>query len=289
MPHAESLFMGDQKFQDRKTGRQQTVAVLPARSQSVVGAEQQRQAEITRTVAAIRDVFNRQIYGKTTLSGIKKDPQARAMINKLFAIARPAEYERVTGSKPPPFPELEGLKSYLRYAQWLGQKISRKLRAVPKPVGEVYETVPTVYSPRASEGGSRDRKGLDLTPRTVQRYLRSYEKARAAGREYVFLQNKKYYVAISMDELFQDKRGSPLPYGTFVRVPELEKVVNAQRKKEGVPPVPYIRCRIVDSGDAFKGRETDRIDVCVDIKCQESFASAIGAYTDPKKWTFFRI
>ena len=95
--------------------------------------------------------------------------------------------------------------------------------------GTSYKARGTAYYPDASplEGGFVDRKGAKL--RTLQDYL--------AG--------KVDYVSVAMDS-------KAFPYGTKIRIPELEK-------KYGRP----IEFRVVDTGGAFKGKGTSRIDVCV--------------------------
>jgi 3D (Asp-Asp-Asp) domain-containing protein len=76
------------------------------------------------------------------------------------------------------------------------------------------------------EGGFQDRKGKPL--HTLQDYL--------AG--------KAPYVSVAMDS-------KSFPYGQKLRIPELEK-------KYGRP----IEFRVVDTGGAFKGKGTSRIDIC---------------------------
>jgi 3D (Asp-Asp-Asp) domain-containing protein len=76
------------------------------------------------------------------------------------------------------------------------------------------------------EGGFLDRKGKPL--HTLQD----------------FLSGKAPYVSVAMDS-------KAFPYGTKLRIPELEK-------KYGRP----IEFRVVDTGGAFKGKGTSRIDIC---------------------------
>ncbi len=91
----------------------------------------------------------------------------------------------------------------------------------------------TGYYPHNSkmEGGYLDRKGKKL--HTLQDYL--------AG--------KAPYVSVAMDKKMK------IPYGTKLRIAELEK-------KYGRP----IEFRVVDTGGAFTGRGTSRIDICTGSK-----------------------
>ncbi len=77
------------------------------------------------------------------------------------------------------------------------------------------------------EGGYTDRRGNKLN--TLQDYL--------AG--------KAPFVSVAMD------KNMKIPYGTKLRIAELEK-------KYGRP----IEFRVVDTGGAFTGRGTGRIDIC---------------------------
>ncbi|MFN8611157.1 MAG: hypothetical protein U0931_26675 [Vulcanimicrobiota bacterium] len=87
----------------------------------------------------------------------------------------------------------------------------------------------TGYYPDSSamEGGYVDRKGKKLN--TLQDFL--------AG--------KADYVSVAMD------KNENIPYGTKLRIPELEK-------KYGRP----IEFRVVDTGGAFTGKGSSRIDIC---------------------------
>ena len=76
------------------------------------------------------------------------------------------------------------------------------------------------------EGGFFDRKGKPL--HTLQDYL--------AG--------KAPFVSVAMDS-------KAFPYGTKLRIPELEKKYGQK-----------IDFRVVDTGGAFKGKGTSRIDIC---------------------------
>lgn len=95
--------------------------------------------------------------------------------------------------------------------------------------GQVHRSRGTGYYPHNSrmEGGYKDMRGKPL--HTLQDYL--------AGRA--------PYVSVAMD----NRAG--FPYGQRVRIQELEQ-------KYGRP----IEFRVVDTGGAFKGRGTSRIDIC---------------------------
>jgi peptidoglycan hydrolase-like protein with peptidoglycan-binding domain len=97
-----------------------------------------------------------------------------------------------------------------------------------EPPGQSFTARGTGYFPDSSamEGGFTDRKGRPL--HTLQDFL--------AGRA--------PYVSVAMDP-------KAFPYGTKLRIPELEK-------KYGRP----IEFRVVDTGGAFFGKGTGRIDVC---------------------------
>jgi 3D (Asp-Asp-Asp) domain-containing protein len=94
--------------------------------------------------------------------------------------------------------------------------------------GRAYPARGTGYFPdrSAMEGGFVDRKGKPL--HTLQDFL--------AGRA--------SYVSVAMDS-------TAFPYGTKLRIPELEA-------KYGRP----IELRVVDTGGAFRGKGTSRIDIC---------------------------
>lgn len=94
--------------------------------------------------------------------------------------------------------------------------------------GQKYKARGTGYFPDSSamEGGFVDRKGAKLN--TLQDFL--------AGRA--------PYVSVAMDS-------KAFPYGTKLRIPELEAKYGKQ-----------IEFRVVDTGGAFKGKGTSRIDVC---------------------------
>lgn len=137
----------------------------------------------------------------------------------------------------------------------------------------VYRTTATAYAPNARSGGGKDRKDRELKTHTVQAYLRKLDAGKLTGSD---------YIAISMDGAFQDKKGSPLPYGTFIRIPQLEAYVN-KVLRAGKTPVSLLRCRIVDSGGAFRNKGTSRIDVCF---ADEASAEAFGKRGG---YTFFRL
>lgn len=94
--------------------------------------------------------------------------------------------------------------------------------------GQRFKARGTGYYPDASpmEGGFVDRKGAKLN--TLQD----------------FLNGKVPYVSVAMDS-------KAFPYGTKLRIPELEAKYGKQ-----------IEFRVVDTGGAFKGKGTSRIDVC---------------------------
>jgi hypothetical protein len=104
----------------------------------------------------------------------------------------------------------------------------RTMPQVPPPRGRAFRAKGTAYYPanNAMEGGVRDKKGFGLC--SLQRYL--------AGQ--------CPYVSCAMD--------GRVKYGQKLRIPELER-------KYGRP----ILFRVVDTGGAFRGRGTRRIDICV--------------------------
>lgn len=95
-----------------------------------------------------------------------------------------------------------------------------------------FRSFKTGYFPHNSrmEGGFKDRNGRPL--RTLQAYLRGQAE----------------YVSVAMDHL--DRR---LPYGTVVRIPDVERHFGR-----------CIEFRVVDTGGRFKGRGTAKIDICND-------------------------
>ena len=94
--------------------------------------------------------------------------------------------------------------------------------------GQKYKARGTGYYPDASplEGGFVDRRDQPL--RTLQD----------------FLSGKANYVSVAMDS-------KAFPYGTKLRIPELEAKYGKQ-----------IEFRVVDTGGAFVGKGTSRIDIC---------------------------
>lgn len=94
--------------------------------------------------------------------------------------------------------------------------------------GQKFKARGTGYFPDSSamEGGYVDRKGAKL--RTLQD----------------FLDGKSSYVSVAMDS-------KAFPYGTKLRIPELEAKYGRQ-----------IEFRVVDTGGAFSGKGTSRIDIC---------------------------
>jgi peptidoglycan hydrolase-like protein with peptidoglycan-binding domain len=96
------------------------------------------------------------------------------------------------------------------------------------PKGQTFNARGTGYYPDKSalEGGFTDRVGKPLN--TLQDYL----------------SGKAPYVSVAMDS-------KAFPYGTKLRIPELEA-------KYGRP----IDFRVVDTGSAFTGKGTGRIDIC---------------------------
>lgn len=95
-----------------------------------------------------------------------------------------------------------------------------------------YRSLKSGYYPHDSlmEGGFKDRNGRPL--QTLQAYLRG----------------RTPYVSVAMDHL--DRR---FPYGTVVRIPEIERHFGR-----------CIEFRVVDTGGRFKGRGHAKIDICHD-------------------------
>jgi len=100
--------------------------------------------------------------------------------------------------------------------------------SVGNPSGTRYSSKGTGYYPHNSalEGGFKDRRGAPL--KTLQDFL--------AGRS--------NYVSVAMDS-------NAFPYGTKLRIPELERKYGR-----------VIEFRVVDTGGAFKNKGTSRIDIC---------------------------
>lgn len=132
---------------------------------------------------------------------------------------------RNAGFDPGPIDGIMGPKT--RAAQTAFQR-SQQTSAFEPPRGQRFSSRGTGYFPDASpmEGGFKDRLGRPL--HTLQDHL--------AGRA--------PYVSVAMDS-------RAFPYGTKLRIPELEA-------KYGRP----IEFRVVDTGGAFRGRGTSRVDIC---------------------------
>jgi len=104
-----------------------------------------------------------------------------------------------------------------------------RVKSRPRPLERrVYEAVGSGYFPDPSrmEGGFNDRLGRPL--RTLQDYLRGLAP----------------YVSVAMDP-------AAFPYGTRLRIRELEARYGRR-----------IEFRVVDTGGAFRGRGTARMDIC---------------------------
>ncbi|MBX3166852.1 MAG: hypothetical protein KF760_05545 [Candidatus Eremiobacteraeota bacterium] len=110
-----------------------------------------------------------------------------------------------------------------------GGEVATASESAPADVKKTAKATGTGYYPdnSAMEGGYVDRQGKKLN--TLQDFL--------AG--------KADYVSVAMD------KNENIPYGTKLRIPELEK-------KYGKP----IEFRVVDTGGAFTGKGTSRIDIC---------------------------
>lgn len=133
-------------------------------------------------------------------------------------------------------------------AQGLGQTFSprtplgqgRHAEPVPqvKPGGPqgTFHAKGTGYYPanNAMEGGMKDRRGKDL--QTLQD----------------FLSGKSKYVSVAMDKKMK------IPYGKQLSIPELDKKYAGELKKLGLEHIPF---RVVDTGGAFTGKGTSRIDI----------------------------
>lgn len=116
----------------------------------------------------------------------------------------------------------------------------------PAPsTGQRYAARGTGYYPDSSamEGGYVDRKGKPLC--TLQDFL--------AGRA--------PYVSVAMDS-------TAFPYGTKLRIPELEAKYGRA-----------IEFRVVDTGGAFRGKGTSRIDICTENRRASVDATINGPLT----------
>jgi hypothetical protein len=107
------------------------------------------------------------------------------------------------------------------------------------PVVAQWQARGTCYYPanNSMEGGHFDRKGQPL--HTLQEFLANPE-----GTP---------YVSVAMDTRVA-------PYGTQIHIEELDAQYRDQLAAHGLEHIPF---RIVDTGGAFRGRGTSRIDVCV--------------------------
>lgn len=135
------------------------------------------------------------------------------------------------------FPSIDSAsRAYRRQLRRIGTVASRMMEefAVRQPRLRYYRARGTAYYPHHSklEGGHNDRKGREL--RTLQAYLEGQERV--------------HYVSAAMDP-------DAFPYGTCLRILELEE-------RYGKP----IRVCVVDTGQAFFGAGTTRIDICVRSK-----------------------
>ncbi|NRA65044.1 MAG: SH3 domain-containing protein [Pseudobacteriovorax sp.] len=108
-----------------------------------------------------------------------------------------------------------------------------------------YTAKATAYYPDPSplEGGFLDERGAKL--RTLQAYLRG----------------EVEYVSVAMDLKLRRKG---VPYGTIVRIPELEEHYGRS-----------IEFRVVDNGGAFVDKGFSRIDICVENR-RESLRSPVN-------------
>lgn len=114
-----------------------------------------------------------------------------------------------------------------------------------KARGSGYYPTPSAHGSAENrlEGGPEDRHGFPL--RTLQDFLRGAAE----------------YVSCAMDL-------TAFPYGTKLRIPELE----AKHGKR-------IDFRVVDTGAAFKGKGTKRIDICTASKHDAEDATINGPLT----------
>ena len=104
-----------------------------------------------------------------------------------------------------------------------------------------YRSAATAYYPTASDSGS------------AENVLEGGPEDRMANKLYTlgqFLRGVAPYVSVAMDAKI-------FPYGTALRIPEIEKKFNQ--------PITFL---VVDTGGAFKGQGTGRIDICCDDEHQ---------------------
>jgi len=111
----------------------------------------------------------------------------------------------------------------------------------PTSSGKKYRTVTTLYTTENTpiEGGPKDRCGRNLN--TLDDYMNW----------------KANEVSVAMDRL-------ALPYGTLIRIPEIEKRLKVSE------PIPF---KVVDTGSAFIGKGFARMDICVGHNQDTIFSS----------------
>ncbi|MEY4065288.1 MAG: hypothetical protein RIR26_1496 [Pseudomonadota bacterium] len=104
-----------------------------------------------------------------------------------------------------------------------------------------YSTEATLYTTENTdmEGGSKDRCGRPLN--TLDDYMNW----------------KAEEVSVAMDT-------SALPYGTVIRIPEIERRLKVK------DPIPF---RVVDTGGAFANKGTSRMDICVGHSQNDVYSS----------------
>lgn len=109
--------------------------------------------------------------------------------------------------------------------------VGKSSDASPPQFQRKHTGVATLYTTENTpmEGGPLDRCGRRLN--TLDDYMNW----------------KANEVSVAMDRL-------ALPYGTLIRIPEIEKRLKV------ADPIPF---RIVDTGSAFKGKGLSRLDICV--------------------------
>jgi hypothetical protein len=119
--------------------------------------------------------------------------------------------------------------------------IGSSLDPAPTPSGKKFQTVTTLYTTENTpiEGGPKDRCGRKLN--TLDDYMNW----------------KANEVSVAMDRL-------ALPYGTLIRIPEIEKRLKVAE------PIPF---KVVDTGSAFIGQGSTRMDICVGHNQETIFSS----------------
>lgn len=110
-----------------------------------------------------------------------------------------------------------------------------------QPSGTTYTSEATLYTTENTpmEGGPKDRCGRLLN--TLDDYMNW----------------KADEVSVAMDTM-------ALPYGTVIRIPEIERRLNVK------DPIPF---RVVDTGSAFIGKGTSRLDICVGHSQNDIYSS----------------